>query len=255
LKAYDYAFLGAIATTLLATAGGIVLLSNGSSPVGEVVVVSTAEEPPLIEAEPTPESPASTEPSWAMMRVHGVVTAPSGSALAGVRVRPEGEIAPETLTDPRGLYELLLPLEHSRPALRFLADGYEDRHTVLEQRAPTAQVDVRLEPRRERTIVSGRVTGRGGEALPGELVELESDQLEAIHTARTDERGRFLIAEVAVADDYELRIRPEHSYRQLWQFPLRATRDGLDLELVLEPAAPERPPTSTAFRLRASVTP
>ena len=91
--------------------------------------------------------------------------------------------------------------------------------------------------------------------MPGELVELESDQLEAIHTARTDERGRFFIAEVAVADDYELRIRPERSYRQLWQFPLRATRNGLDLDLVLEPAPEARPTTSTAFRLRASVRP
>jgi hypothetical protein len=250
LKAYDYAFLGAIATTLLVTAVGIVSLSNGSSPVPEVVVVATAEESQPAEAEPTPVSAAPSQPGSALMRVHGVVTNPSGAALAGVRVRPEGELAPETLTDPRGLYELLLPLEHSRPALRFLADGYEDRHTVLERRAPMARVDVRLEPRRERTIVSGRVTGRGGEAVPGELVELESDQLEAIHTARTDERGRFFIAEVAVADDYELRIRPERSYRQLWQFPLRATRNGLDLDLVLEPTPEARPTTSTAFRLR-----
>ena len=99
MKAYDYAFLGAIATTLLVTAGGIVLLSNGSSPVREVVV-ATAEESQPIEA----------EPSWTVMRVHGVVTDPSGAKLAGVRVRPEGELAPETLTDPRGLYELLLPV-------------------------------------------------------------------------------------------------------------------------------------------------
>jgi hypothetical protein len=249
LKAYDYAFLGAIAATLLVTAGGIVSLSNGSSPVREAIV-ATAELSQPIEPELTPVSAASNQPDSALMRVHGVVTDPSGAALAGVRVRPEGELAPETLTDPRGLYALLLPVEHSLPALRFLADGYEDRHTVLERRSSTVQVDVRLEPRRERTIVSGRVTGRGGEAVPGELVELESDQLEAIHTARTDERGRFFIAEVAVADDYELRIRPERSYRQLWQFPLRATRNGLDLDLVLEPAAEAGPTTSTAFRLR-----
>jgi hypothetical protein len=252
LKAYDYAFLGAIATTVLVTAGGIVSLSNGSSSVLEVVV-ATAEGSSAIEAEP-PASVASVQPV-AMLRIHGVVTDPTGAALVGVRVRPEGALAPETLTDPRGRYELLLPREQSRPALRFLADGYEDRHTVLERPAPTAQVDVRLEPRRERTVVSGRVTGRGGEAVPGELVELESDQLEAIHTARTDERGRFLIAEVAVADDYELRIRPAQFYRQLWQFPLRATRNGLDLDLVLESAPEARPPTSTAFRVSASARP
>ena len=54
-----------------------------------------------------------------------------------------------------------------------------------------------------------------------------------------------------MADDYKLRVRPEGPYRQLWQFPLRATPAGLDLELVLEPAPAPPRPTSTAFRLGA----
>jgi hypothetical protein len=254
VKAYDYGFLSAIAVTLLVTTGGIVWLSIGSTSTPGVAAASAELPIPVLAApEPTPPEPAADEPEWAVMRVHGAVVGSAGEPMAGVRVRPEGELAPETLTDPSGRYQLLLPSEHARPALRFLADGYEDRHVVLE-RAPVAELDVRLEPRRERTVVSGRVTGRSGEAVPGELVELESDQLEAIHTARTDERGRFFMAEVAVADDYELRIRPEGSYRQLWQFPLRATRSGLDLDLVLEPA-PEVQPTSTAFQISRTARP
>lgn len=234
MKAYDYGFIGAIVATLLSTASGMLWLTGDGALTTQSELAPVAARPLSFAPEP---STARDLLHGSRMRVHGVVHDAAGLALAGVRVRPEGDIAPETLTDAHGGYELLLPLDpvFARPALRFLAEGYEDRHAILEASA-VARMDVQLEPRRERTAVSGRVRGRAGEVVAGELVEIESDELEVVHTARTDARGHFFIPEVAVADDYELRIRPEGPYRQLWQFPLRATREGLDLELVLEPA-------------------
>lgn len=249
MKSYDYGFAGAIAATVLATAAGIGWLSIGSSPAHQERPLTGGAEPGGSEPEAARHVPAPSGP--AAIRVHGVVTGAGGEALAGVRVRPDGDLAPETLTGPQGRYALVLPFDaaHTRPALRFLADGYEDGHALLEAGAATARADVRLEPRRLRTVVSGRVIGRSGEAAADEVVELESDQLGAMHTARTDGEGRFFIPDVAVSDDYELRIRPRGPYLQLWQFPLEATRSGLDLELVLEPLPDTSAATSTALRL------
>ncbi|MEN8185239.1 MAG: carboxypeptidase-like regulatory domain-containing protein [Myxococcota bacterium] len=240
MKAYDYGFLAAILLISLGT-GTVILWPSAPDP---------SRSPSAI---PLDETLFDFTPEARFLRVRGAVTDTSGSALAGVRVRPEGDLAPETLTDPLGHYELPIPLESSfgTPAVRFLADGYEDARAVLENLAgPEARADVQLERRRQRTVVSGRVTSASGEPVEGELVEFESAQLEALHTALTDRRGLFLIPEVAVGDDYELRIRARGPYQTLWQFPLRATRDGLDLELVLAPQA--MPSVSADLRLHAS---
>jgi hypothetical protein len=188
-------------------------------------------------APPVPAPPL--PPAFAeVLRVRGTVRAESGQRLAGVRVRPEGGAAPETLTDPEGRYEIAIPVTGFGGIARlgFSAEGYEERRVGVPLGASLEErVDVVLEPRRQRAVVSGTLHTPAGQPVVGETVQLESRELDALHTGRSDERGQFVIRDVKAGSDYSLLVRPRGAYREHWQGGIEVEAQGVDLEVVLEP--------------------
>jgi hypothetical protein len=251
VKAYDLAYGGAIVLTVAATVYAIRALPP---PPGRAALPPPAElrpepprpvpAPPPTLAEPAPPAPPAPAPpapsaSEPVLRVLGTVRSEAGRPLAGVRVRPEGGAAPETLSDPAGAYEVAVPIRGfgGVAALRFLAEGYEERRVVLAVPVSLEErLDVVLEPRRERAVVSGTLRTLAGEPISGETVQLESAEVHALHTGRSDERGLFVIRDVKAGAEYSLLVRPRGGYREFWQRGLRVPPEGLELDVVLEPS-------------------
>ena len=88
--------------------------------------------------------------------------------------------------------------------------------------------------------VVGMLRTEDGTPVPGEGVELESAALAASYFGASDALGRFFVPNVALGDDYEVRVLTDGRYRDYVQRGVTVTAEGVTLELVLEPLASAR---------------
>lgn len=176
------------------------------------------------------------------LRVYGVVTDTGGQVLRGVQVIPNLSPAIPKLTDKKGQYALSVGLRQSTPSVqvRFEQGGYEPQVFRLEDSDWKAtggvELDAALVPLTSTTEVGGTLENAAGEPVAGETVVLYSPGLRQRYEAVSNGRGEFSAAEVAVADDYLLVVRPSGPYQDYTQSPLRIAADHpADLRIVLSP--------------------
>ncbi len=174
--------------------------------------------------------------------VQGTTRSSDGDVLEGVYVLPLVAGAAGTTSDRDGRYELTIAaaVDAADIALRARRDGYREQVVSLNPPGDGSQVvalDFVLEPLGELAAVAGTVRGPAGEPLAGQHVSLYSPGLRRSHGAVTDTAGGFLIAGVAVAPDYRLRVAATAGYKDHQQDGLAVTSDGLQLDIVLEAGA------------------
>ena len=194
--------------------------------------------PDSTRTDPAPNDAARVEVRHPL-RVFGTVTNEVGEPLVGVRVVPLGAGTQEAHTDFEGRYEVHTLVGHTElPTLRFLAQGYEEKPLHIKPEnvrgAEARRINVRLDPRVGKTVVSGSVKGRDGRPVPNATVSLRSERLRAAYSGVSDERGTFSIRDVKIAADYVLKVHSPGVYADYFDRFIAPTPEGLKLEIVLE---------------------
>ena len=164
-----------------------------------------------------------------------------GEPVDNVQVLAIGQSDAAVYTDGEGFYELDLEVSGNKPAytLRFVREGYREKRSVLETqnivRSGQVRVDTELEPVRELVEVSGTVYNKKGLPVPGESVQLYSEDARQRYTAISDRKGEIWYAEVETSSDYSLSVHPTDSYQDFFARNVEIGLAGADLEVVLEP--------------------
>ncbi len=164
-----------------------------------------------------------------------------GEPVDNVQVLAIGQSDRAVFTDGEGFYELDLEVSGSKPAytLRFVREAYREKRSVLETqnivRSGQVRVDAELEPVRELVEVSGTVYNMKGLPVPGESVQLYSEDARQRYTAISDRKGEIWYAEVETSSDYSLSVHPTDSYQDFFARNVEIGLAGADLEVVLEP--------------------
>lgn len=121
-------------------------------------------------------------------RVTGVVSDVSGGPIAGARIRPFGERAGGTTTDPSGRFSLCIPIGG---VIEVSADGYARQRRDLNAYGP---MTLSLELAPEATARGRTVRADDGSPVPDVLLrawkDLDSDAMVWVTTV-SDERGAF----------------------------------------------------------------
>jgi len=206
----------------------------------------------VVESTPEPEAPAPAalqKDRLPPARVTGRCVDAFGRPLAGVELSERGEVLTHGAADGSFDFEIQMALARRTLDLRFALVGSGTLRQVAELRAgeTTELHDVVLQ---ESLPVGGRVIDRGGVALEGILVHAaaadgrEVSRFEAPYAAlaqtKTDARGHFRFEDLAAGSFLRVHAGGE-GWRWSTSEPLELVPGGdlLNLELVLEPLAPE----------------
>lgn len=177
------------------------------------------------------------------IRLYGTVTDTYGSALEGAHVRALGQPGGSATTDGRGDYEVYLTrvTEGRNPTVQFTLAGYHTIYLVPEtvglRGGGQIRLDAQLEPEGEKVEVSGRVRSTYGDPVPRETVRLYAPSLKRQYLATSGEDGLFTVANVEIATDYQLSVRPNGSYQDYMEGPIALNSSGIFLDVRLEPLA------------------
>ncbi|MDH3990450.1 MAG: carboxypeptidase-like regulatory domain-containing protein [Gammaproteobacteria bacterium] len=174
--------------------------------------------------------------------VQGVVTDQMGNELEQVRVMPiVSGVPPVAFSDSNGEFELGVSLEKAEKSfpLRFQFDGYrEQRYQVSESdwsAGGRILLTVTMEPVYEFGEVSGSVKGADGKQAAGDIVRLYSPSLKRNYTATVDDAGEYLFANVEIANDYQLWVRPTGDYRDFAEKNFSVGPGSMRRDIELEP--------------------
>lgn len=176
------------------------------------------------------------------LQVVGYVLDGAGAPVQGVAVTLRGRAAAEpAYSDAQGSYALELQVAGSDRGYSVAFEHPDYQREIRRFRRSAFQgvaqlrFDAVLQPLVGMTTVTGQVRGSAGEPLAGQVVKLSSAQVQRSHSAVTDENGRFSIAEVALADDYRLLVRPHAIHRNYDERNLVVQGAGVHLPIMLEP--------------------
>jgi hypothetical protein len=179
--------------------------------------------------------------------VYGAITSTAGGPLAGVAVTPTLSPRHPTYSDQWGRYELVVPatVRGRHQTLRFHHEHHHEELQPLGRQAPVydpawdlvpdLQLDVSMVPIEVLAELHGRLTDRDGAPVIGENVQLYSPLLKRRYGTVSDHDGAFVIANVAVTDDYFVRVRPQGPYRDYERKGFEVAADGRPLNVVLSP--------------------
>lgn len=173
--------------------------------------------------------------------VHGLVTTPGDMPLEAVRVRALGDQA-TVVTDRAGAYELPVDLTKAGqpPVLEFTREQYRERvervESVLGSDADSVRLDVRMEPSEVDVLLSGRVAGPKGEAVPGARVWLSSPDPRDFQRTMTSEGGEYVFSEVETGDAYRVGVEDAEGYRPYVSEPLAVGPHDTLYDILLEDA-------------------
>jgi hypothetical protein len=141
-----------------------------------------------------------------------------------------------------GRYELLLVGDaraRDRDSLRFQLDGFREQKLRLAASLQEGNGDLRLDAqlmrRRDAVTLEGRLQARTGEPVTGERVALFSRSVASRYRGVSDDSGYFRIADVEIAPDYELTVRPRGPFRDHVRRPVAVDLAGGFFDIVLEP--------------------
>lgn len=176
------------------------------------------------------------------VHVYGTVENTAGRPLAEVRVLPIGQKTRQaTYTDGAGRYGLDVTVDGHRQGstLRFMREGYRDQRLTLRDSdvsgGEDVRLDVRMEPEGKLATVTGTVTGPDGSPVAFASIQLRSAALGRRYQAGSSLTGDFSMADVEIADDYRLWVRPKGQYKDYIEDNLAIPADGMHLPIVLEP--------------------
>lgn len=180
--------------------------------------------------------------SQRLVSVKGKVTDPMGGELKKVRIMPLVPGLPKgVITDKNGEFSLGIGLENpiQRFALRLQLDGYrEQRYEVTEDdwiADGGIQLALTMEPVFEYATVTGNVSGPDGSQVADDYVRLYSPGLKRNYHAIVDGAGEFLFANVEIADDYQLWMRPTGPYRDFTEKNFVVGPGSMRRDIVLQP--------------------
>ena len=174
-------------------------------------------------------------------QVSGIVTDAMGAELEGVRIMPLVKGIPDgAVSNNDGEFEFDVALQGETRSfpVRFQLDGYREvRQQVTESdwvEDGQLALTVTMEPVYEFSTVSGSVTDTAGIQVASETVRLYSPSLKRNYRAVSDAAGEYLFAEVEVADDYQLWVRPAGPYRDFTEQNLQLSQGSLRRDIELE---------------------
>jgi protocatechuate 3,4-dioxygenase beta subunit len=174
--------------------------------------------------------------------IQGIVTDPMGTELERVRIMPiVGGLPSPAFSDANGEFEFGVSLEQRKRSfpLNFQLDGYrEQRFQVTESdwsNDGRILVTVTMEPVYEFSTVSGSVKGTDGTQIAGDIVRLYSPSLQRNYMATVDDAGEYLFANVEIADDYQLWVRPTGPYRDFAEKNFRVGPGSERRDIELDP--------------------
>jgi len=174
------------------------------------------------------------------IQVYGRLTSRGGEPLEGARVTPNLSPAVSVPTDAAGNYEVVVNLREnvSHFDVRFEHAQHVPQTRRLDEASwePTGSValSVALEPITRTTRVLGRLQSTSGEPVAGETVILYSPSLMQRFEAVSGQDGGFRIAEVSIAPDYLVSVRPRGPYEDFTRREVRVTAPT-ELPILLEP--------------------
>ena len=179
------------------------------------------------------------------VRIHGVVSDPSGSPIAGAEVGLGASFKRSVFTDVRGMYEMFGLGGAKRRDLgdpRVRAEGYgsEGKRLSDSELAQDTQLDFVLHPARYAT---GRVIDTDGAPLEGAYVAgVGEKKVEGVfrrewESTVTGDDGRFELASLHLLIDHQLLLRKEGYGARVYDFPAdEGDREQIDYgDLVLHP--------------------
>ena len=179
------------------------------------------------------------------VRIHGVVSDPSGSPIAGAEVGLGASFKRSVFTDVRGMYEMFGLGGAKRRDLgdpRVRAEGYgsEGKRLVDSELTQDTQLDFVLHPARYAT---GRVIDTDGAPLEGVYVAgVGEKKVDGVfrrdwESTVTGDEGRFELASLHLLVDHQLFLRKEGYGARVYDFPAdEGDREQIDYgDLVLHP--------------------
>jgi hypothetical protein len=172
--------------------------------------------------------------------VYGRVTSRGGKALQDARVTPNLSPAISVPTDAEGYYETVVRLRDVQSSfdIRFEHPLHVPQSRRLDESSwepsTAVELNITLEPISQTTTVVGRLQSITGEAVAGETLILYSPSLMRRVEAMSGPDGDFRIAEVAIAPDYLVSVRPRGPYQDYTRRDL-AIAGPTDLLIPLEP--------------------
>lgn len=176
-----------------------------------------------------------------VLKIYGRVSADDGRLLSGVRISSLERQNRQTTSGEEGAYSL--ELEHSGPdevhTLRFRCEAYHDSIVILRGNelgeAVEWELDVAMESLGSTAPVYGVITSSDRASLEGETVHLQSPSLGVRFQTASDPGGRFAFPDVRLGDDYRLWVHPKGEFRDFVVRSVAVPRDGLEVDVVLEP--------------------
>ena len=181
-------------------------------------------------------------PAWLReVQVSGFVNSTDGSPLQAVRVASGSPIV-KTDSSPDGYYQITVSVKASaeRHAINFKLEGFRDQKMTLdsvdlEDAFTDVSLDVTMEPLEGLTAVTGRLKDPDGQPVATQVVYLRSRKLKSSYAAYSDNSGLFTVENVEPGTDYNLLIPPKTEFRDYEKSQLVIPKNGLDLQIVLEP--------------------
>ncbi|HLH59412.1 MAG TPA: MFS transporter [Streptosporangiaceae bacterium] len=171
---------------------------TGASPNGEALQAAPAAHltAPVPMGATAADPVASNGDGFAGPTVHGYIRQPGGAPLAGATVTlidPGGKQAGRYRTGPDGAYRIPAPAQGTYTLIA-MANAHQPHASAVRVSGQPVEADVLLAGAARLTGVI-RASG-GGAPLPGVTVTLTNAQGEVVAAARTDEAGRYLIADL-----------------------------------------------------------
>lgn len=172
------------------------------------------------------------------LRVYGIATNSQGKPLDAVRVIPAGQ-KKTTTTDSEGSYEISLSVtkQDGDLAFRFIKDGYRTETLSLHKSDANTnrdfQLNAELKPIGQLVTIIGNVTNTAGAPIHKAKVQINSSHLKRRFQAISDRNGNFLMADVEVADDYQLWVRPKSGYKNYIE-DLEVSGSNQNLAIILQ---------------------
>ena len=179
------------------------------------------------------------------VRIHGIVSDPSGGPIAGAEIGLGASFKRSVFTDAHGMYEMFgLGGAKRRDLgdLRVRAEGYgsEGKRLSDSELAQDTQLDFVLHPARYAT---GRVIDTDGAPLEGAYVAgVGEKKVEGVfrrdwESTVTGDDGRFELASLHLLIDHQLLLRKEGYGARVYDFPAdEGDRERIDHgDLVLHP--------------------